>query len=220
MRLPPPAATAGPAIRRNDGAALRTQTLSSSGWWALAAVATLTAVYFVAVGTPTGQRLDQLGMEAISAAVGSTTWAELILLWVSAGSMLLATGLVIMATAALRGRRPALLGAGAAGAVVIIAELLKLVLDRPVFLAGAAGNSFPSGHVAAVAGLGVALVIAVPRAVRWLVTLLVVGPAAGLTGLATIVLQWHRPSDVVGSLLIAVAVGALAARLSDQPTPG
>lgn len=179
-------------------------------------MAAFVLLYLAMVGTALGQQLDQAAMVRISAAAGSTTWAELTLLAVSAGSMLLATGLVIAAAAVLRGPRHAVVGAVAAGTVVAVAELLKLVLDRPTFLAGAAGNSFPSGHVAAVAGLGVALVIAVPRGSRWLVTLLVAGPLAAVTGLATVVLEWHRPSDVVGSVLLAVAVGLLALRLADQ----
>ena len=104
--------------------------------------------------------------------------------------------------------------------VVAVAELLKLVLDRPGFLAGTAGNSFPSGHVAAVAGLGVAVVVAVPGASRWFVAALVAGPAAALTGLATVVMQWHRPSGVVGSVLLAVTIGVLRVQLVDRPAAG
>ena len=111
------------------------------------------------VGTPAGQQLDDAAIQRISDVVGSTVWAELILVAVSAGSMLLANGLVVTATAVLRGPWPAVVGGVAGAMVVVVTELLELVLDRPAFLAGTAGNSFPSGHVAAVAGRGLAVVV-------------------------------------------------------------
>jgi membrane-associated phospholipid phosphatase len=198
--------------------AVHTAVSHSSRWWFWAPAALFVMSYLTLVGTAAGQQVDEAAMQWVAAAAGSSTWAELTLLAVSAGSMLLATGLVILATAVLRGRRPAVVGAVAAAAVAVLGQLLKVVLDRPGFLAGATGNSFPSGHVAAVAGLAVALVIAVPRASRWLVAVLVAAPAVGLTGLATVVLLWHRPSDVAGSVFLAMAIGALATRLVDSPS--
>ena len=182
-------------------------------WWSAIGFVVL---YLGAVRTAGGQRLDQAAMLLISAASGSHTWADATLLAVSVGSMLLATGIVVAATAVLHGGRHALIGAVAAGTVVAGAELLKLALGRPDFLTGASANSFPSGHVAAVAGLAVALMIALPKALRWPVAVLVAAPAVGFTGLATIVLLWHRPSDVVGSVLLAVMVSALATPLLDR----
>ena len=181
-------------------------------WWSAIG---FVALYLGAVRTAGGQRLDQAAMLLISAAIGSDTWAEVTVLAVSVGSMLTATAIVVAATAVVHGGRHALIGAVAAGTVVAGAELLKLGLDRPDTLTASA-NSFPSGHVAAVAGLAVALMIALPRALRWPVAVLVAGPAVGFTGLATIVLLWHRPSDVVGSVLLAVMVNALANRLLDR----
>ena len=208
----------GPARSTRVGTPVAALSPSSSrlaSWWAAASAIAFVALYLTLVSTAVGQQLDEAAMQRLAAA-GSTAWAELILWGVSAGSMLVATGFVITATALLRGGRAAVIGAVAAGSVVMVAQLLKAVLERPMLLSESAGNSFPSGHVAAVLGLGVALVVAAPRASRWLVAVLVVGPAAGLTGLATVVLQWHRPSDVVGSVLLAVAVGALATQLADR----
>jgi membrane-associated phospholipid phosphatase len=211
------AATVAPPVPSLGGPAVHSPLSRSSRWWIWAPAALFVMLYLALVGTAAGQQLDETAMRRVAATADSSTWAKLTLLAVSAGSMLLATGLVVIATALLRGRRHAVIGAVAAVTVVGVAQLLKLVLDRPGFLAGVAGNSFPSGHVAAVAGLAVALVIAVPRTSRWLVAVMVAGPPVGVTGLATIVLLWHRPSDVVGSVLLAVAIGALATRLVDQP---
>jgi len=182
-------------------------------WWSAIGFVVL---YLLAVRTAEGQRLDQAAMLVISAAARSSSWAEQTLLAVSASSMLLATAAVVVATGLSRGRRQAFVGAVAAGTVVAGAELLKLVLDRPTFLTATLGNSFPSGHVAAVAALAVALMIALPTSLRRPVAVLVAAPAVGLTGLATIVLLWHRPSDVVGSVLLAVTVGVLALQISDH----
>jgi membrane-associated phospholipid phosphatase len=183
-------------------------------WWP--AVGFL-ALYLGAVRTTVGQQLDQAVMIEISALARSFTgWADRILQVISPGSTLVTAVLVITATAARRGVRRALIGAGAAITVFAGAELLKLVLDRPALLGDVAGNSFPSGHVAAVAGLATALVTGLPRAARWPAGALLAGPAVGMTGLATIVLQWHRPSDVLGAVLLAVAVGAAAIRLADH----
>ena len=215
--MPVSAATVVPPVQPVGGRPAVYALLSrSSSWWVWGPAIAFVALYLALVGTAAGQQLDEAAMQWVSATAGSTTWAELTLLAVSAGGMLLVTGLVIITTAVLRGRRHAVAAAAAAGTVVVVAEALKLVLDRPMFLDGVAGNSFPSGHVAAVAGLVVALVIAVPRANRWLVTVLVAGPAVGLTGLATVVLLWHRPSDVVGSALLAVTIGAVATQAADH----
>lgn len=176
--------------------------------------AALVVLYLASVRTMLGQRLDDAAMRQVARTVGATSWAELTLHAVSVASMLLATGLVVTAAAVLRGHRRAMIAAGAAGLVIGVAELLKLVLERPVLSGEAAANSFPSGHVAAVSGLAVAVVVAVPRVSRGLVAVLAMGPVA-LTGLATVVLQWHRPSDVVGSMVLAVAIGALATHLAD-----
>jgi membrane-associated phospholipid phosphatase len=171
-------------------------------------------LYLVFVGTPTGQHVDEELMKWVSATVSSHGWAELILAWVSAGSVLLVAAALVGTTAALRGPLRALSCALAAGATVTAAELLKLTLARPSFLAEPTMNSFPSGHVAAVAGLAAALLIALPARRRRVVALLVVMPAVGLTGMATVVLQWHRPTDVLGSVLLAVVVGGLTTMLT------
>jgi membrane-associated phospholipid phosphatase len=176
----------------------------------------LALVYLVFVGTGAGQRLDALAMDRISAGSGADGWAQWVLGQVSATRLLaLSLGLGLV-TAVLRGRAVAVIGVATTGLVVVLAELLKLGLDRPQLLAGASDNSFPSGHVAVVAGLAAALVVAVPGGTARRVVLAGLTPLVGLAGLATVVLQWHRPSDVAGSVLLALAVGGLAARLADR----
>jgi hypothetical protein len=65
--------------------------------------------------------------------------------------------------------------------------------------------------VAAVAGLAAAAAaVATPRSHP---AVIAVGlTIVGLTGLATIALQWHRPNDVIASLLLALGVAAISRR--------
>lgn len=184
-------------------------------WSALAACG-FVVLYLAAVATPTGQLLDDVAMLRLSALVDSRQWAVLALHWVSAGSLLGLSAALGLVTWVLRGRGIALLGVLTTGAVVVGAQLLKLLLLRPDLLVGSAANSYPSGHVAVVAGLAAALVVGAAPGMARRVALVLLTPVVGLAGLATVVLQWHRPSDVLGSVLLAVALGGLATLLADR----
>ena len=176
-------------------------------------------LYLVAVWTPVGQQLDEAAMQWTAAAVAGEGWAETLLHAVSAGSALLVGTTLAVVTALTRGLRPAALGLLSASIVMVGAQVLKLTLTRPDFSVGALVNSFPSGHVAAVTGLAVALLLAFPAGQWRRVALVGVAPVVALTGAATIVLEWHRPSDVLGSVLLAAAVG-LAAAQCESPRRG
>jgi membrane-associated phospholipid phosphatase len=173
-------------------------------------------IYLVAVGTPVGQRLDEAAMQWTAAVVTQDGWAETVLHAVSAGSVLLVGAALAVVTALIRGPRVAALGLLSAAAVMVGAQVLKLALTRPDFSVGALANSFPSGHVAAVTGLAVALLLAVPAGQWRRLALVVVAPVVVLTGWATLVQEWHRPSDVLGSVLLGAAVGLAAAHCESQ----
>lgn len=105
-------------------------------------------------------------------------------------------------------RRRFLLAAVVAGLVVganVTTQVLKAVIDRPYLFVdverAAAGNSLPSGHATVAASVAVALVLALPPRMRGLGALLGAGYAA-LTGIATVVAGWHRPSDVAAAYLV------------------
>ena len=86
-------------------------------------------------------------------------------------------------------------------------QALKLLLERPDLLAGAAyatGNSFPSGHVAVVSSLALASILVVPRRGRTVVA--VIGAAMIATvGVSTMIAGWHRLADVEGAIFISLA---------------
>ncbi|MGN6241450.1 MAG: phosphatase PAP2 family protein [Cellulosimicrobium cellulans] len=99
-----------------------------------------------------------------------------------------------------------------------IALGLREVLVRPdLGEHGYAYQTFPSGHVAVVGGLCVAIWLLWPwpasRAVAGWAGLGVTAAAA----LASVVTYAHRPSDVVGSLLVAAAVTVAVVWLLDVP---
>jgi membrane-associated phospholipid phosphatase len=84
-------------------------------------------------------------------------------------------------------------------------EILKQVIPRPELgvdlQRAAAGNSLPSGHTTIAASVTVALVLALPAAVRGVVAMLG-ALAVAIVAVATLSAGWHRPSDAVAALLI------------------
>jgi membrane-associated phospholipid phosphatase len=174
---------------------------------ALTATAALGLTYLVAVHTVLGQLVDTRIMTAVAEQLAGSAWTEAVLALVSPATMVLAAGSLAASAAALQGPRGALTVLVTTAGTAVGAVLLKAVLVRPQLLDDAA-NSLPSGHVAAVAGLVSAAALVAPASYRWLIV--VTGLAAvGSTSLATLALEWHRPSDIVASMLLAVAVAAI-----------
>ncbi|MFT3860320.1 phosphatase PAP2 family protein [Micropruina sp.] len=121
---------------------------------------------------------------------------------------------VVLLIGALRGRWVA---AGAAASAVVGANLTTQLLKSLVFqrddLIGLGAwngtNTLPSGHTTVAAAALVGLILVVPPWLRSLTTAVgVVGVSA--YGLATLVNQWHRPSDVAAAVLVAASWGCLA----------
>jgi membrane-associated phospholipid phosphatase len=103
------------------------------------------------------------------------------------------------------------------GTVGIALGLRELLVRPDLGGYGYAYQTFPSGHVAVVGGLCVAIWLLWP----WPTSRNVAGWAGlGVTAvaaLASVVTYAHRPSDVVGSLLVAAAVAVAVAWLLDVP---
>ncbi|MEN5074871.1 phosphatase PAP2 family protein [Isoptericola cucumis] len=179
------------------------------------------ALYLLAVRTDAGQRLDD---EALAATASLWDAAVPVTRLVRAALPLLLAAVVLVPLARAVGARAWRRLAAAAlvvGVSALGSQLLKhVLLDRPDLGHQAIPeNSYPSGHVAAVTALCVAVVLLWPggasRAVvaGWSVVALVAG-AANVVSFA------HRPADVLGSLLLVGAVtGATwwALRLGDVP---
>lgn len=177
--------------------------------------AALTAVAAVVLGavlvwfvllTPLGQRLDERAMNTVVAGRETQLQVLSVLGYVSIGAIGIVS-IVCVALALSRGRAPLAIGALTiiAGANVTTQVLKRVLLERADLVDGVvASNSFPSGHTTVIAsGVG-ALCLVSPRWMRPLVV--PVGAfAVALTGASTVVAGWHRPSDVVGAVLVTTA---------------
>ncbi|GGT39132.1 hypothetical protein GCM10010207_44000 [Streptomyces atratus] len=182
------------------------------------------AVYVIAVCTPFGQRaenalLSGYGAEPAwiydwsGAAYGSSAMPPL----EQTAMPTLLVGIAVIAAVTLV-RRCWWQGCAATGIVMVTLgtkELTRMILPRPDLVDAHVSliePSFPSGHVAIPAGLALgATLVASPR-IRPYAT------AAGMLWLAVSAgavqaTYHHRPSDVLGSTLLACACYSLAVRL-------
>ena len=133
--------------------------------------------------------------------------------------------IVVAAVVMLVRKRWWLVGQSAVFAALCFASTyLKGVLPRPFIIntVSQPANSAPSGHTMLAVVAGVLLLFAVPRGCRaWMA---LVGAAYALViGLSVIAGAWHRPVDVVMSLLLAGGFALLAmafTRTSGMDAPG
>lgn len=176
-------------------------------------------VHWIFVGTITGQSVDQFVLEQATAARVLHEPAASLL----SGSVfapLVVTSCLALVALALRRRAP--WHAVAAALLVIGAnattQVLKLlVFDRPDLLQLGAPNSMPSGHTTVISSIALGLVLLAPPAMR--IPAATVGLAGSLVvGAATVVMGWHRLSDVAAALLVSLAwAGTLFALLMLRP---
>lgn len=196
----------------------------------LAAVLGVVATVFVALHTSFGQHDDEAAMRVLHSSRSAAN-AHLVGLLQQVSVVSAAFALATMIAVALVRRRFRV----ALAAVVLVVganlttEILKnFVITRPDLGLNFANdngtttiaNSLPSGHTTVVFSLVLAAILVSPRLLRWFVTL---GAAAvgGLTGLATVIAGWHRPSDVVAALLVTLAWAALvSAVVAGSPRDG
>lgn len=185
----------------------------------LAAMAAVWATWRVFVTTPTGQLLDDAARQRSATRGGTVHSAALTLLEIVSIPFLV---LMIVATAllALVRRRPGLAVQAAAliaGANVTTQLLKHEFLQRPdLGVTLHLENALPSGHTTVAASVSAALVVVSYRRLRPVVALL--GAAyTGATGVATIMADWHRPSDVVAAILVVVAWAGLVTACAPAP---
>lgn len=109
--------------------------------------------------------------------------------------------------------RTALAGMAVIVVGVLLSEALKrFILWRPDLAPadfGAGHNSFPSGHTTIAMTLIVAMIIVVPFRWRGL-AMGIVMTWAGLIGMLTVTVHWHRLSDTLAADMLALCLGSLA----------
>ena len=155
--------------------------------------------------TRLGQSLDQVGMDVVAGDQATTRRLVGVLGNVSLGSIAIAVVLLV-ATAVLRERYAA---AAAAGVLVVGANLTTQVIKALTERADhgyLTVESFPSGHATVVVSLVLAALLVAPDRARTTVSLVGSG-AITVTAAATLVASWHRPSDILGALLVSLVWG-------------
>jgi len=184
--------------------------------FSMLAAAVFVGLYLIFVKTAPGQRFDDIafeGRKATRLAVRRPVTFAVRLLTVP----FVVLGCMVIAVDTVR-RGWWRTGAAALGSValtILLARSLKGDLVRPelINLAYASSrNSFPSGHIAAVMAV---LLAALSACEEWVRSALAALGAFG-TAAATAALLgsgWHRPSDVLAGLALAVVVVSLTTSL-------
>jgi PAP2 superfamily len=155
--------------------------------------------------TRLGQSLDQAGMDVVAGDEETTRRLVGVLGNVSLGSIAIAV-IVLIGTAVVRERY----GAAAAAAALVVGanittQAIKALTDRADH-GYLTVESFPSGHATVVVSLVFAALLVAPDAARTTVSFVGSG-AITVTAAATLVASWHRPSDIIGALLVSLAWG-------------
>ena len=182
---------------------------------AAAAVMGLIGTYLFYVCTTTGQYIDESALdEARNAqqAIGSPVAHFLDALPVT--SVIIAAVVVLFVTLMRRRWRAAGIAVVAMGLANLSTQLIKYSLpdrpDRGIVTLGL--NSLPSGHSTLAASSAAAVFLVVSP--RWRpVAAFVGGSYSVISGISTLINQWHRPADVVAAFLVVTfwaALGGLA----------
>jgi membrane-associated phospholipid phosphatase len=170
-------------------------------------------VFFVL--TPIGQLIDDEMLEAFRAEKLTRTALTNALHLINVATIALA-GIVIMVLGAMRHRFTiGIVATVSFGVAIVLAEAFKLVLPRPAHqpeldeaLGRVGVDTYPSGHSTLITAGVIALLWAwgATNRAAWLIGAGVIIVVVS----ATVVAGWHRPSDGIGGISLAVAVMCLA----------
>lgn len=203
--------------RRHRGPVALAVSAASAGLFA--------ALFAVAVLTEPGQRADVAGLALLTAPepilAGAARLVRALLPVVAAGVLV-----AVLVVAVRRAGGRALVVGGLPLVVLGLATVLRdVVLPRPFLGAhGYLHNTFPSAHTATLAASCVAVVLLLGRRPDGWATA-VLATSVLLAAWANVATQAHRPSDVVGALLLVGVVAPWAVLASrpgsrdGQPTP-
>lgn len=179
---------------------------------ALGLAAVFVAIYLVFVTTHLGQVIDE------RAFVGAANWrgglvtaARSLLDALPTVAVVLAIVITVIVVLVRRNGTVFVVAAVTALAANASTEILKYtILERPdKGVAQGLSNSLPSGHTTAAASVALAVFLVSAPRLRPLVA--VVGALFSMTaGAATLVNQWHRPSDVIAAMVVVAFWGCAA----------
>jgi membrane-associated phospholipid phosphatase len=171
--------------------------------------------YVIFVLTPIGQLIDDELLETFRAETLVRTTLTSALHLINVVTIAIA-GIVIVSLAAIRHRFTiGVVAVVSFGVAIIAAEVFKLVLPRPAHqpeldeaLGRVGVDTYPSGHSTIITAGVIALLWAWGAANRaaW-----VLGAAVVIVVVsATVIAGWHRPSDGIGGISLAIAVLSMA----------
>lgn len=176
------------------------------------ALAGLAATFVFFIKSTAGQYVDESALvEAAVARRRIGAQASQVLDSLPATSVVIAVIVVLFVTLARRRWKAAGIALAAMAGANLTTQLIKFGLpDRPdVGVTTLVLNSLPSGHstIAASAAAAVFLVVSP----RWRpATAFVGGSYAVVAGVATLINQWHRPSDVMAAFFVVALWTSLA----------
>lgn len=181
---------------------------------ALASIASVVGLWRVFVRSTWGQLRDD--MAYTGARIGAWRVADhavRLLGVISVGAVAVAMAVVVLIAMLRRQWLRALLAAVVVAGANVTTQILKYHMFSRTHLLPYANwpdeNSLPSGHTTASASAAVALLLVAAPSWRSLTALL--GSVVMVAfGYATLVGQWHRPSDVIAGYLVCLAWGFAA----------
>ena len=187
-------------LRRNLGATL------------VGAISLVVGLWLVFIRTEWGQRLDDAAVRGRWVVDFDVLKAHGRSLGVITVASMVGGCIALVVVGAVRGRP--LLGVAAAllvGCAGVTTELLKVLIDRPVFPAvdWHPENTFPSGHATASASLAFAFIMVTPH--RWRAATAIAGGLwVAFQGTGVVAAGWHRPSEAVAGFAVAIAWASFA----------
>lgn len=186
---------------------------------ALVASVVVVTVYLLGVRTAAGQALaDAAYLGRLAESKAFRVFDKRFLEAIDIRVFLLGAVALVAVAAVRRQWRAGFLVTAAYLAAILSAEVLKVVLTRPILatemesLMGEKGglNTYPSGHSTFVTALVLGVVFLVPSAVRPWVAMVGIGAVVLVTG-AVVTAGWHRPSDALSGIALATIWVSLTA---------
>jgi membrane-associated phospholipid phosphatase len=131
------------------------------------------------------------------------------LLWIVSVPWLILCSIIVIAIGIRRDRAMDGLRAFALLAICnVLGQVLKKVVLHRDSIVLTVDNTYPSGHMIAFASVALAFWIVLPHRMRRVYTV-IAALVLCVVAFELVHFGWHRPSDVIGSLLLVTAVGAL-----------
>ncbi|WP_161988619.1 phosphatase PAP2 family protein [Pedococcus bigeumensis] len=173
-----------------------------TGWlWMMLGLLGLAGAYVGLVLMSGGRDLDSAITVAMMPRSNSALQASRTFMRMASPEVLVPASLAVLIYGLFRNRHGVRVVGAACAGLLFSAYALKVGLPRP---GGDLSNSFPSGHVSAAVALTLVVAGVLRRSAR-LVGTVVAASITAAVAVATVALQWHRPSDALG----AITLGAL-----------